>query len=61
MWRVVCTKCDWHSGEVYLQSMAVSIGRVHEEDNAGHKVTLEEIAGTSWMGVPNPPKPDSKP
>lgn len=44
MWKSVCRKCKWTSGEAYLKSVAEAIGRVHEEDNAGHKVEMKQVA-----------------
>jgi len=55
MWKAVCQQCEWHSGETYLKSVAESIGKVHQEDHAGHMVTLEEVSGLDWTGTPKPP------
>ncbi len=44
MWKTVCPKCGWTSGEAYLRSVAEAIGRVHEEDNAGHKVEMKQVS-----------------
>ena len=44
MWMTVCQKCRWTSGESYLKSIADAIGKVHEEDNAGHKVVAKQVA-----------------
>ena len=44
MWKTVCRNCEWTSGEAYLQSVAEAIGKVHEEDHAGHKVVMKEVA-----------------
>ncbi len=44
MWKTVCRKCKWTSGEAYLKSVAEAIGRVHEEDHAGHKVVMKQVA-----------------
>lgn len=44
MWKVVCGNCGWTSGEAYLQSVAEAMGKVHEEDNAGHKVVMKQVA-----------------
>ena len=44
MWKSVCRKCKWTSGEAYLKSVAEAIGRVHEEDNAGHKTEMKQVA-----------------
>ena len=43
MWKSVCRNCGWTSGEAYLKSVADAIGRVHEEDNAGHKVVMKQV------------------
>ena len=42
MWKTVCPKCGWTSGAAYLRSVAQAIGKLHEEDNAGHRVVMEE-------------------
>ena len=44
MWKTVCQKCGWTSGEAYLKSVADAIGKLHEEDNAGHTVVAKEVA-----------------
>jgi len=44
MWITVCGKCGWTSGEAYLKSVAEAIGKVHEEDNAGHKVVTKQVS-----------------
>jgi hypothetical protein len=44
MWKTVCQKCKWTSGEAYLQSVAEAIGKLHEEDNAGHKVVMKQVS-----------------
>ena len=44
MWKTVCKKCGWTSGEAYLQSVAEAIGRVHEQDNVGHKVEMKQVS-----------------
>ena len=44
MWKSVCQKCGWSSGEAYLKSVAEAIGKVHEEDNAGHKVEMKQVS-----------------
>ena len=44
MWKTVCQKCEWTSGEAYLQSVAEAIGKLHEEDNAGHKVVMKQVS-----------------
>ena len=44
MWKTVCRNCEWTSGEAYLQSVAEAIGRVHEEDHAGHKVVTKQVS-----------------
>ena len=44
MWMTVCGKCGWTSGEAYLKSVAEAIGKVHEEDNAGHKVVTKQVS-----------------
>ncbi len=44
MWKSVCRKCKWTSGEAYLKSVAEAIGKVHEEDHAGHKVVMKQVA-----------------
>ncbi len=58
MWKTVCPKCGWTSGEAYLQSVAEAIGRVHEEDNAGHKVVMKQVS-TFGSGLEG--KEDSEP
>jgi hypothetical protein len=50
MWKTVCQKCGWTSGEAYLQSVAEAIGKLHEEDNAGHKVVMKQVS-TFGTGV----------
>jgi hypothetical protein len=42
MWKTVCQQCKWASGEAYLRSVAETIGKLHEDDNAGHKVVMKE-------------------
>lgn len=44
MWISVCRKCGWTSGEAYLKSVAEAIGRVHVEDNAGHKTEMKQVS-----------------
>ena len=44
MWKTVCRNCGWTSGETYLKSVAESIGKLHEEDNAGHRVGMRKVA-----------------
>jgi hypothetical protein len=44
MWKTVCRECGWTSGEAYLKSVAEAIGKLHEEDNAGHKVVIEQVS-----------------
>jgi hypothetical protein len=44
MWKTVCQKCEWTSGEAYLQSVAEAIGKLHEEDHAGHKVAMKQVS-----------------
>jgi hypothetical protein len=44
MWKTVCRECAWTSGPAYLKSVAASIGRIHEEDHAGHRVETEQVA-----------------
>jgi len=44
MWKTVCRKCGWTSGEAYLKSVAEAIGKVHEQDHAGHKVVIEKVS-----------------
>jgi hypothetical protein len=44
MWKTVCQKCEWTSGEAYLQSVAEAIGKLHEEDHAGHKVVMKQVS-----------------
>jgi hypothetical protein len=44
MWKSVCQKCGWTSGEAYLKSVAEAIGKVHEEDNAGHKTEMKQVS-----------------
>ncbi len=44
MWVTVCGTCGWTSGEVYMRFVAEAMGKVHEEDNAGHKVAAKEVA-----------------
>ena len=43
-WMTVCGQCGWTSGEAYLKSVAEAIGKVHEEDNAGHKVVTKQVS-----------------
>jgi hypothetical protein len=50
MWKAVCPECGWTSGEAYLKSVAQAIGKLHEEDNAGHRVVMEEVS-TFGSGV----------
>jgi hypothetical protein len=50
MWKTVCQKCEWTSGEAYLQSVAEAIGKLHEEDHAGHKVVMKQVS-TFGTGV----------
>jgi hypothetical protein len=61
MWKSVCQKCGWSSGEAYLQSVAEAIGRVHEEDNKGHKVMMKEVPtfGSDPEGESEPRGPAS--
>jgi hypothetical protein len=42
MWKTVCQQCGWASGEAYLRSVAEAIGKLHEDDNAGHRVVMKE-------------------
>ena len=65
MWKTKCQICGWTSGEAYLQSVAQAIGKLHEEDHAGHKVVMKEVS-TFGSGVeeedsgpqrPGPSKP----
>jgi hypothetical protein len=42
MWKTVCQQCKWASGEAYLRSVAETIGKLHEDDNAGHQVVMKE-------------------
>ena len=58
MWKSVCRKCKWTSGEAYLKSVAEAIGRVHEEDNAGHKTEMKQV---STFGSDLEGKEDSEP
>ncbi len=58
MWKTVCQKCGWTSGEAYLKSVAEAIGKLHEEDNAGHKVEMEQV---STFGSDLEGKEDSEP
>ncbi len=58
MWKTVCRECGWTSGEAYLQSVAEAIGRVQEEDNAGHKVVMKQV---STFGSGLEEKQDSEP
>jgi hypothetical protein len=50
MWKAKCQSCEWTSGEAYLQSVAQAIGKLHEEDNAGHKVVMKQVS-TFGTGV----------
>ncbi len=50
MWKTVCQQCKWTSGEAYLQSVAEAIGKLHEEDSAGHKVVMKQVS-TFGTGV----------
>ena len=45
MWKAKCQTCEWTSGEAYLKSVAQAIGKLHEEDNAGHKVAMKQVSG----------------
>ncbi len=58
MWKTVCRNCEWTSGEAYLQSVAEAIGKVHEEDHAGHKVVMKQV---STFGSDLEGKEDSEP
>jgi len=58
MWITVCRKCGWTSGEAYLKSVAEGIGKLHEEDNAGHRVVMEKV---STLGRGLEGKEDSEP
>ena len=59
MWKTVCPKCGWTSGEAYLQSVAEAIGRIHEEDNPEHKVEMKQVATfASWLEGKEDPGPD---
>ena len=58
MWKTVCRKCGWTSGEAYLKSVAEAIGKVHEEDHAGHKVVMEKV---STLGRGLEEKEDARP
>ena len=55
MWRTVCQNCEWESGEAYSQSVAETIGRLHEEDHAGHKVVMKHLTtfGSDLEGTVN--------
>jgi hypothetical protein len=44
MWKSKCQTCEWTSGEAYLKSVAQAIGKLHEEDNAGHKVAMKQVS-----------------
>jgi hypothetical protein len=59
MWKTVCPKCGWTSGEAYLQSVADAIGRIHEEDNPGHKVVMKQVA-TFANGLEGKEDPESE-
>ena len=66
MWKTMCQNCKWTSGEAYLQSVAEAIGKLHEEDNAGHKVLMKQVstfgAGIEEKENSEPQKPGpSKP
>jgi hypothetical protein len=50
MWKTVCQKCEWTSGEAYLRSVVEAIGKLHEEDHAGHKVKMKQVS-TFGSGV----------
>ena len=52
MWKAVCQNCKWTSGEGYLQSVIEAVGKLHEEDNAGHKIVMKEVP--SFGFGPNP-------
>lgn len=58
MWKTVCQQCGWTSGEAYLQSVAETIGKLHEEDNAGHKVVMKQV---STFGVGDEEEGNSRP
>jgi hypothetical protein len=55
MWKTVCRECGWTSGEAYLKSVAEAIGKLHVEDNAGHRVVMEEVStfGSGLEGKEN--------
>ena len=50
MWKTACQQCGWESGGAYLRSVAETIGKLHEEDQAGHKVVMMEVS-TFGTGV----------
>lgn len=56
MWMSVCRKCSWTSGEAYLKSVAEAIGKVHEEDHAGHKTEMKQVStfGSGREGKEDP-------
>ena len=58
MWLTLCQKCGWTSGEAYLKSVAEAIGKVHEQDHAGHMVVIEKV---STLGRKLARKEDSEP
>ena len=58
MWITVCRECGWTSGEAYLKSVAEAIGKVHEDDNDGHRVMMMKVS-TLGRGVEG--KVDSDP
>ena len=66
MWKAKCQTCEWTSGDSYLHSVAQTIGKLHEEDNKGHKVVMREVStfggGDDEEENPTPHKPEpSKP
>jgi len=58
MWKAKCQSCEWTSGEAYLQSVAQAIGKLHEDDNAGHKVVMKQV---STFGAGDEEEENSRP
>ena len=56
MWKTDCRTCGWTSGEAFLKSVAEAIGKLHEEDNPGHKVEMKQVStfGSGLEGKDDP-------
>ncbi len=53
MWIAICRDCEWVSGEAFLRSSADYMATVHAQDNAGHRVVVQEAG--------KPPEPTAGP